>query len=61
MKAIKEERKYTVEVFEAVDGTRFSDKAECEVYERSAKGLLLSKYNKLVVKKSSDYNIFGCV
>ena len=60
MKAIKEERKYTVEVFEAVDGTRFSDKSECEVYERSAKCLLLSKYNKLVVNKSNEYSIFGC-
>ena len=60
MKAIKEERKYTVEVFEAIDGTRFSDKSECEVYERSAKCLLLSKYNKLVVNKSPEYSIFGC-
>ena len=60
MKTIKEEKKYTVEVFEAIDGTRFSDKAECEVYERSAKGLLLSKYNKLVVNKDSEYNIFRC-
>ena len=60
MKAIKEEKKYTVEVFEAVDGTRFSDKSECEVYERSAKCLLLSKYNKLVVNKSNEYSIFGC-
>ena len=60
MKAIKEEKKYTVEVFEAIDGTRFSDREECEVYERSAKCLLLSKYNKLVVNKSPEYSIFGC-
>ena len=60
MKIVKEEKKYTVEVYEAIDGTRFSDKAECEIYEKSAKCLLLSKYNKLVIKKDFEYNIFGC-
>ena len=60
MKTIKEEKKYTVDVYEAIDGTRFSDKAECEKYEKSAKCLLLSKYNKLVIKRDSEYNIFGC-
>lgn len=60
MKIVKEEKKYTVEVYEAIDGTTFQDKAECEIYERSAKCLLLSKYNKLVIKKDVEYNIFGC-
>ena len=60
MKIVKEEKKYTVEVYEAIDGTIFPDKAECEIYERSAKCLLLSKYNKLVIKKDVEYNIFGC-
>lgn len=60
MKTVKEEKKYTVEVYEAIDGTVFQDKAECEIYERSAKCLLLSKYNRLVIKKDIEYNIFGC-
>ena len=60
MKTVKEEKKYTVDVYEAIDGTRFSDKAECETYERSAKCLLLSKYNKLVIKRDSEYNICRC-
>ena len=60
MKIVKEEKKYTVEVYEAIDGTIFPDQAECEIYERSAKCLLLSKYNKLVIKKDVEYNIFGC-
>ena len=60
MKIVKEEKKYTVEVYEAIDGTIFPDKAECEIYERSAKCLLLSKYNRLVIKKEVEYNIFGC-
>ena len=60
MKTVKEEKKYTVDVYEAIDGTRFSDKAECEKYEKSAKCLLLSKYNKLVIKRDSEYNICRC-
>ena len=60
MKIVKEEKKYTVDVYEAIDGTRFSDKAECEKYEKSAKCLLLSKYNKLVIKRDSEYNICRC-
>lgn len=60
MKVVKEEKKYTVEAYEAIDGTIFSDKAECEIYEKSAKCLLLSKYNKLVIKKDTEYNIFKC-
>ena len=60
MKIVKEEKKYTVEVYEAIDGTIFPEQAECEIYERSAKCLLLSKYNKLVIKKDVEYNIFGC-
>ena len=59
MKTIKEEKKYTVDVYEAIDGTRFSDKTECEIYEKSAKCLLLSKYNKLIIKRDFEYNIFG--
>lgn len=60
MKIVKEEKKYTVEVYEAIDGTIFPDQAECEKYERSAKCLLLSKYNRLVIKKDFESNIFGC-
>lgn len=60
MKTVKEEKTYTVEVYEAIDGTRFPDKAECEKYEESAKCLLLSKYNKLVIKREIERDIFGC-
>lgn len=60
MKIVKVDKIHTIEEYEAIDGTRFPDKAECEIYERSAKCLLLSKYNKLVIKKDFEFNIFGC-
>lgn len=60
MKIVKIDKIHTIEEYEAIDGTRFPDKAECEIYEKSARCLLLSKYNKLVIKKETEYNIFAC-
>ena len=60
MKQVSVKEEISVTYWEAIDGTRFKDQAECEIYERSAKCLLLSKYNRLVIKKTFEFNIFGC-
>ena len=44
--------KYTV--FQAVDGTEFSQKEECEKYEESALGVLRGKIKKLTVCEPQD-------
>lgn len=44
--------KYTV--FQAVDGTEFSQKEECEKYEKSALGVLRGKIKKFVVCELKD-------
>ena len=44
--------KYTV--FQAVDGTEFSQKEECEKYEKSALGVLRGKIKKLTVCEPQD-------
>ena len=44
--------KYTV--FQAVDGTEFSQKEECEKYEKSALGVLRGKIKKFVVCEPKD-------
>lgn len=44
--------KYTV--FQAVDGTEFSQKEECEKYEESALGVLRGKIKKFVVCEQKD-------
>ena len=44
--------------YKALDGTLFNDKEECKKYEESAKCVLLSKYNKYVIKQCSEYDIF---
>lgn len=59
MKEIKEEVKSYITKYEAVDGTIFSDKAECQKYENSALAVLNSKYKKLVIKSISEYNLFN--
>lgn len=49
---MKEVRKETVTpytVYEAVDGTEFRDRAECERYENSARGVLRGKLKKITL------------
>lgn len=44
--------------YEAVDGVQFDDREECIKYENSAKCVLLTKYNELIVKHEiSEYSI----
>jgi hypothetical protein len=56
MKEITKERtkveKYTV--YEAVDGTQFDFKEDCEKYDNSAKGVLRGKLKALIV--NDEYN-----
>ena len=61
MKEIQKETKQYVTVYEAVDGTEFTSKEECKKYEESAKCVLMTKYNKLVVKTCTEYDLFNCI
>lgn len=45
-------------VYEAYDGNQFTSSEECTKYEESAKCALLSKYNKYVIRKTTEYDIF---
>lgn len=61
MKEIQKEISQHVTVYEAIDGTEFTSKEECKKYEESAKCVLMTKYNKLVVKTCSEYDLFDCI
>lgn len=61
MKEIQKEISQHVTVYEAMDGTEFTSKEECKKYEESAKCVLMAKYNKLVVKTCSEYDLFNCI
>lgn len=62
MKSVNKEVTNTIYGWEAIDGTFFDNKEECQKYENSAKTVILAKYNKLVVKSSSEEEFFylGC-
>ena len=45
--------------YEAIDGTIFINREECINYDNTARAVLLSKYNKLVLKRMSEYALFG--
>lgn len=62
MKSVSKEVTNTIYGWEAIDGTFFDNKEECQKYENSAKTVILAKYNKLVVKSGSEEELFyiGC-
>lgn len=57
MKEVKELR---VVGYEANDGTIFTRQEECIKYENSAKGVVSAKYNKYIVKKTNECELFKC-
>lgn len=62
MKSVSKEVTNTIYGWEAIDGTFFDNKEECQKYENSAKTVILAKYNKLVIKSGSEDKLFyiGC-
>lgn len=56
---IEEVVKKSITKYEANDGTQFDDKQECQIYEKSARGMLFAKYKKLVTKTISEYALFN--
>lgn len=58
MKEISVEKTLTERKYEAIDGTLFDNKDECQRYENSARCVLLSKYNKLIIKSATEYDLF---
>ena len=59
MKEITKEMKSAYTVYQAIDGTEFNSKEECQKYEDTAKCLLLTKYKPLVKRTVSEYDIFN--
>lgn len=64
MKIEKREVKTYKEVFVAMDGTEFSNREECETYEKSATAVIDGRFNALVKKECSDFGdwmyVFNC-
>ena len=55
MKEIKQT--YQVTKYQAEDGTIFDTEKECKKYDESAKCVLLGKYNDLVIRQTTCYDL----
>lgn len=58
MKRVEVTVETTKVVYEAYDGNQFADMEECSEYEESAKCALLSKYNKYIIRKTTECDLF---
>lgn len=56
---IEEVVKKNITRYVANDGTQFDDENECQIYEKSARGMLLAKYKKLVTKTINEHVLFN--
>lgn len=52
---VKEDRT----MYEAIDGTRFYDKEECETYENGARCILESRFKKLIIGEYNGWELMG--
>ena len=62
MKETKKEiiRKEYQTVYIATDGSEFYDRNECEKYEKSAMGVVSSRYKEFVVKSTTEEGLTKC-
>lgn len=60
MKQIEVEKVIKEIWYEAIDGTTFKDKAECEKYDNTAEAILRQRYQPLVLKTLSEWELFKC-
>ncbi len=59
MKEVTKEKVQKYTVYEALDGIEFHDKAECEKYEQSAKGVIRARIAKLIVGKANEWDLLA--
>ena len=59
MKKIYENTVVYTTKYQAADGTVFDDEKECEKYEKSAIGVLNTKYKKILVEFTSEDTLFS--
>lgn len=59
MKEVIKEKVQKYTMYEAIDGTEFSTKTECEKYEESAKGVVRARISKLIVGKENAWTLIA--
>lgn len=59
MKEITKQRTVDYTVYQAEDGTEFSDRRECEIYDNSALGILFAKLKNITLREDDLCDIFN--
>lgn len=59
MKEVTKEKIQKYTMYEALDGTEFHDKAECQKYEESAKGVIRARIAKLIVGRGNEWELLA--
>lgn len=60
MKKVEIKETVSKYVWEAIDGTQFSNEAECKKYDNSAEAVLLANYNSLIINSFDEETLFNC-
>ena len=59
MKVIQKKRETEYSVYQATDGTEFNDCVECEIYENSARGVLLAEIKNCEINRGTEYDLLN--
>lgn len=46
-------------IYQAIDGTKFTSKDECIKYDNTAKAVIMSEYNELIISRTNEYELLG--
>lgn len=57
MKEVQIETKVFKTIYRAIDGTEFTNKQDCEDYEKSAEGVIKTRFKKLVVAETDEWQL----
>ena len=59
MKKEQREKVFYTTVYVACDGTEFTNEAECQTYEKSAKGVIFGRMRNCVINEGTEDSIFN--
>lgn len=59
MKEITITKTWNEVIYQAIDGTKFTSKDECIKYDNTAKAVIMSEYNELIISRTNEYELLG--
>ena len=57
MKEVQVETKSFKTIYRAIDGTDFTNREDCELYEQSARGVIMGRFKRLVVAEANEWKL----